>query len=328
MASWEAKRAGDTSYNVVYIEIGTYNGKALYQYYDATYPRFLYWSTGNYWALGPADPNISEIDEYYSAGANLPGNPWTELGGMSPGPIVVPAGKDSKKLTMTNVAADCGAVVACSGADAATITHAIESSLDATPGILELTVVLAEGQTNVRGVHYQSKLGEPGEIAWPSGQWTIELNVTNSDADIIWTGVYICRVNSSCVSQATVGSLTGQSISLGTTGFKVMSVDGAGQTAATNDYIYVVLTFTNEGAGSQDFGFTPNGYLYLPPGWPEIVYASYNSDMICKNYGITWGADRNSTFEDLVFTGNVDTNQTEVTLDYDPTYGDIIISKD
>src|SRR5262245_22125352 len=80
------------------------------------------------------------------------------------------------------------------------------------------------------GVMYEIQPGS--SAAWNSGNWTVRLNVTTANANITWTDTYICRLNSSNVSQATIGSLTGQSTSLGTTGVKTHTVSGSSQTPA------------------------------------------------------------------------------------------------
>lgn len=116
---------------------------------------------------------------------------------------------------------------------------------------------------------------------WAAGNWTVRLNVTTANMNLTWDTVYICRVNSSCVSQATIASATGLAISCGTTGVKSTTVSGAVQTPGAGDKIVVLLEFDNGSMTTQTFGITPNQLIdspftaasvgYFPP-FPQPVY--------------------------------------------------------
>ena len=83
---WLVTGAGDDSFNGQYTHVGVYNGRALYTCTGGAEPRYLYWSSSGYWALGPAAPAECEIDEYSCTGP--PTSPWTELGGLTPAPTL------------------------------------------------------------------------------------------------------------------------------------------------------------------------------------------------------------------------------------------------
>ena len=78
--SWVATGAGDESYNGVYEESGTYNGKPAY----TNGSRWLWWADGDAWwlteALGGSQPT-----GYFGNGPDLPACPWS-LAGMATSP--------------------------------------------------------------------------------------------------------------------------------------------------------------------------------------------------------------------------------------------------
>jgi hypothetical protein len=78
------------------------------------------------------------------------------------------------------------------------------------------------------------------------------------------SSVFICRVNSADVNQATIGSATGLGISLGTTGVKTVNVTGTAQTPNVGDYINIVMVYTNGAMTSQSFQFQPTQLIDTP----------------------------------------------------------------
>ena len=95
MSSWTVSGAGDESYNGVYEEAGTYNGKPYYQKGEGESARYLYWipdigSNTLRWVLGPA---LDEYNWWYGCGyegsyPDLPANPWSATAGPAPAPTV------------------------------------------------------------------------------------------------------------------------------------------------------------------------------------------------------------------------------------------------
>src|SRR5262245_65381674 len=104
-------------------------------------------------------------------------------------------------------------------------------------------------------------------LTWDAGTWTVRLNVTTANASIQWTDTYICKVNSTCTnsSATTIGSLTGQTTSLGTTGVKTHSVTGSAVTPSAGDKVVVMICHTNVSANmNQTFAWTPNQLVDSP----------------------------------------------------------------
>src|SRR4029434_1901476 len=179
----------------------------------------------------------------------------------------------------TATVAPAGALVACSGA--VLIGGGQEQECLCTVG------GTAGGAVVVGGSQFDAGAGQAGvmfEIAptntiWAAGSWTVRLNVTTLNTTVTWTDTYICRLNSANVSQATIGSLTGQTTSLSTTRVKTHTgtgaarnpatrvqahtVTGAAQTPAAGDKVYIVLVFNCTGA-NQTLGVTFNQNIDSP----------------------------------------------------------------
>ena len=157
----------------------------------------------------------------------------------------------------------CGAMLACtSPADGlAWQARTSQAEVGGTPGVNEFTVTINRADIQA-GVMFESPA--VGKTIWEAGTYTVRLNVTTAVANLLLTEVHVCRVNSSCVSQATVGSTTGLTISMGSLGVKSVEVTGAEQSAADTDKIYIVLIFANSAHADAIFGFTPDQNIDTP----------------------------------------------------------------
>ena len=82
-------------------------------------------------------------------------------------------------------------------------------------------------------------------VVWDAGTWTINLEVSTANMNLTITEAHLCRVDSSCVNQETIGSNTGLSVSLGTTGVTSFTVAGAAVTPGAGDKVVIVLVGDN-----------------------------------------------------------------------------------
>ena len=92
MATWRATGAGDASYNGLYHESGTYNGKPVYRLAANPTGNAIWWnSLGTaVWAMSTA-PGDGEFTWAYAGNAgaaDLPANPWGIILGTAPAPTV------------------------------------------------------------------------------------------------------------------------------------------------------------------------------------------------------------------------------------------------
>ena len=173
------------------------------------------------------------------------------------------------KWVQTDTAVTSALAAMCSGLVLGTGTNQAKKATEAaTAGITAIQVSLPSSSTRVIAVGFELAVGT-GEF-WGPGTWTVLLNVTTaqSGTSITWTDVFICRVNSSGVSQATIASKTALAIALSTTGVKTATVTGGlAQVPNAGDKVYAVLAFTNSSSSqARTFSFTPNQTISGPFG--------------------------------------------------------------
>ncbi len=166
----------------------------------------------------------------------------------------------------TGTAAVCGANSHCSGATQATVVKARIASVGGTGSNSNLLVTLPapNGQQKWAGVMFELVPGA-SYSSWAAGDYVVRLNITaTATAGTQWQETYICRINSSCTNLSTIGSLTGQTIDINSTGVKTMTVSGAAVASpASTDKIWIVLIFGGNGAGTS-FNFRSNQIIDAP----------------------------------------------------------------
>lgn len=116
----------------------------------------------------------------------------------------------------------------------------------------------SQTKNTTRNFEFYSNAGVPNSASWASGNWVVQLNVTTASGQAdTWTATCVLRVNSAGTSQATVGSLTGQSVALNSTGVKSMTISGAAQpSASASDRIVVVMNFTTANVSPTTHSWT------------------------------------------------------------------------
>lgn len=166
--------------------------------------------------------------------------------------------------TQKNYTIGCTLAAFCSGLPAATTEQETEVEDGATAGSTEQTIAIGTA-TPIQRAYYMQPTPAPGtDFGWPAGDWTVRINITTADMDTDWEDTWICRVNSSCVSQAEIGNLQDQAVNLGSTGVKTMTVAGSAQTPSANDSFVVVLGFSTSAHGGSGGGITPDQDLDTP----------------------------------------------------------------
>lgn len=101
-------------------------------------------------------------------------------------------------------------------------------------------------------------------VSWDAGTWTVRLNVTAANMNLTLTKCRLCVFNSSNISQASLGSNTELSISLGSTGVKTASVTGSSYSPSVGDKVMVIWYTVNGSMSSQTFEFTPDQNIDSP----------------------------------------------------------------
>jgi hypothetical protein len=171
------------------------------------------------------------------------------------------------EYTETDTAAVDGAIAACSGLALNVGAAALQAQVGGTTGSTTYTVNVSSNETKIF-MAWESPANDPNVIAWPAGDWVARLDLTQGGpANLTLDQMWVCRVNASGVSQATVGSFTGIGVGLqaGTEGVRTVTVTGISQTALTTDRWYLLLAYHN-GLGVGNFKFKSDRVIQTPFG--------------------------------------------------------------
>jgi len=158
----------------------------------------------------------------------------------------------------TTVSAFCSGLSVGSGT-----TGSRDATAGGSAGSSEVSLTTGSAESN--SIVFQFVSGELGSDSWESGTWTVNVNCTTSNEDVTLQSIYICRVNSSCTSQETIGSLTSIGQSWIATGTKTHEFTcSASSGASTTDHAVIILAFDSEGHGGKSFGITPSLTIATP----------------------------------------------------------------
>ena len=174
-------------------------------------------------------------------------------------------------FVQTDVAANCGAIVACSGATLASATMPREAAEGGTPGTTGVGVTLPASSSNQAGIMFQTPTGVPGFTDWSAGDWVIRINHSATVlAGITWEDTYICRVDNVCGVVSTVGSLLAQAINVTALGVYTMTVAGGASSGADTDVPYIVCVFANSAGFVRTLTWTPDQNIDTPLTAPLV----------------------------------------------------------
>ncbi len=162
-----------------------------------------------------------------------------------------------------------GAKQMCSAVGLGLGTGARQAQQGGAAGSAGITATVS-GVGSASVIMFESPTGDPGLTSWPAGNWVVRLNVTSANANLVWDAAYVCRCNSSGTNQGTVGSLTGQGLSLGSTGIKSMTISGSTQTAGSSDRFYIVLVFKSSAGGPQSVSWHSDQLIDTPFGGLDV----------------------------------------------------------
>jgi hypothetical protein len=145
-------------------------------------------------------------------------------------------------FTQTDTVAVCGVATYCSAASLNGVTTLRQATVGGTPGVTTVNNTIGSTATNVICLFFECIV--PPNVNWSSGTWTVNLNITaGGGLGSSWAGFDICRVNSGCVNQALIASVT-NTISINSIGIKTQTATGSVQTPNPGDKIMVLLRFS------------------------------------------------------------------------------------
>jgi hypothetical protein len=178
-------------------------------------------------------------------------------------PALLAAQRTFTELDTAASQCDSTEALACSGG---TLASTSSSALIDEGGTAGSTADSVQISDNTQRVIYWFESDQIGSgSTWPSGTFTVRVNITSADSDGQWDHTHVCRVSSTCGSPSAVGNLTNQNTALSTTGVKTHSVSGSSQTPNATDLILIVLTFEDTAAhGNMSVDITPNQDIDTP----------------------------------------------------------------
>ena len=163
----------------------------------------------------------------------------------------------ARNFQQTQAAATLGTIQACAASALAGTPYARMCVEGGVAGVTGLT-------PSVRGqraaIMFQMA---PGQVGWSAGTWTVPINITGANSNVTLKAVYVCRRTSGGSAVGTVGSNTGLSTALSSTGVISPTVTGSLSTGSASDVVYIVVEFTTPGT-TRTFTFLPNQTILTP----------------------------------------------------------------
>lgn len=143
-------------------------------------------------------------------------------------------------FTQTDTAQVCALNNYCSTVGG-TIEAGRQASVGGTAGSSNVTFSVAASATDDNEFSFECIV--PADTTWGAGDWTVNIDFLVGNMDVTLESCFICRVNSSCANQATIGSATG--LGQATTSDQSVVVSGAAQTPDAGDKVIITFGFSN-----------------------------------------------------------------------------------
>lgn len=172
--------------------------------------------------------------------------------------------------TQNDTAQACALNNYCSGVGG-TIEFGRQAEIGAGAGSTEQTFTCAVSQADDNEWSFEVII--PTDVVNPTDTTDaiINVNFTTGQMDLDWDSVFICRVNSSCVNQETIGSATGLGITTNA-GLQSTTVGMSAVTFAAGDKCIITLGISNANTMfTRDAGITPDQVLALPFNQPAAA---------------------------------------------------------
>lgn len=188
----------------------------------------------------------------------------------------------SDVYTQTDTLAPCGVIQACAPVAPAVDGDAILAQIGGTPGVTELACDVAALATETC---FAAELAISDTDDLNAGTLVMRLNITTAQMNVTWEEVYVCRLNSSCVSQETLGSATGLALDVSAGGVFTVNVTlSAAAAHDPGDVIYIPCVFTNAfDMGTRSVAITPDQNIDTPftpaagpAGWGPLLAGERN----------------------------------------------------
>lgn len=165
--------------------------------------------------------------------------------------------------TQTDTTTDCEDQTACATGTVGSTTLTTELIEGASGGTTEQSADIPSDSSRL--VVFMQTSGGVGATTWESGTYVPRWNVTTSQMDTAITGVWICRMDSTCTNQATVASNTSLNKDISGGGVFSENLTGTSQSASETDDIFCITEITNSNThSSRSVGITPDQNFDTP----------------------------------------------------------------
>ena len=143
-----------------------------------------------------------------------------------------------------------------------TIEAGRQAEAGVSAGVTEAVVSVGAGLTDDN--HFSFECIVAAGTTGSAGDWTVNVNFSSGDMDVTWESCFVCRVNSSCVNQESIGSSTGLGIATNA-GAQNTVISGSAVTLAAGDKVIITLGFTEAaGHSAGNVGITPSTTIVSP----------------------------------------------------------------
>ena len=167
----------------------------------------------------------------------------------------------TSNYVQTDTAQVCALTDYCSGTGG-TIEQGRQAAIGGSVGSVAASFTVAAGAGDDNEFSFEVIL--PADALSSAENATIPINFTTGAMTAVLDAVFICRVNSSCVNQETIGSETG--IAFATNGGSTTrTISCSAVTFAAGDKVIITLAFDETGGhSSQGVDVTPDQTMALP----------------------------------------------------------------
>lgn len=157
----------------------------------------------------------------------------------------------------------CAINAFCSGnSNNAAGTSRREATQGGTAGSGADSVTMDNNAADLNTVWFECVI--PSGASWDAGDWTTRINITTGNHQLTLDEIHICRVNSSCVSQASIGSSVGIGQNISSAQVYTFVISGAAQSPSAGDLVHIIYAFDNGQNMPQAFTFSPSEIINTP----------------------------------------------------------------
>lgn len=149
----------------------------------------------------------------------------------------------------------------CSSQSAGGTTGRRDASNGGTTGSSEVSLTANANSTTEWLFNYALTVG--AEVSWDGGDWSIPINHSSGNMNVTLEEVWVCRLNSGCTNQESLGNETGIGFATnGGTTTRTFTCSGASPSAG--DVVQIICVYSNSFSMDVGIGITPDQTIQSP----------------------------------------------------------------